>query len=70
MKLASLGVFIVADALLNASLTQATINDEMLAMMEMVETIPELKTLSCNDIRGKQTLQPFMKMKLLFLSYS
>ena len=50
MKLVCL-VFILADAFLYASVTQATINDEMMAMIEMTETIPELKNLACNEIR-------------------
>ena len=54
MKLASLCVFILVDALFHVSLIQATINDEMLAMAEMAETIPGLKTLSCNENRGKR----------------
>ena len=64
MKLASLCVFILVDALFHVSLIQATINDEMLAMAEMAETIPGLKTLSCNENRGKRISWRLMPMKL------
>lgn len=50
MKLACL-VVILADAFLSASVTQATINDEMMAVIEMAEAIPELKNLACKEIR-------------------